>query len=139
MNARIYPDAMKILAEQELGHGRLIAPHGEILMHNPLCGDRVEMEVKTDKGRIAAVAHRVKGCLLCRASASIIGANAVGAYSEEIERITMEVERLLEYGEPLATGWDQLQVFSPVHGHRSRYRCVLLPLRALIAALRIAA
>ena len=65
----LYQQAIKELAAAGAGQGRLEAPDARALLDNPLCGDRVEIEVKLSAGRIAALAHSVKGCLLCRAAA----------------------------------------------------------------------
>jgi nitrogen fixation NifU-like protein len=132
----LYQQAIKSLAQGATGHGQLEAPDGVALLDNPLCGDRVEMEVKLADGRIAALAHRVKGCLLCRAAAAAIGARARGAKLDDIERVRAQLNEMLERQGPAPEGWSELAAFAPVHGHRSRYGCVLLPFKALAAALR---
>ncbi len=137
--SRIYHEAIKALATAAVGDGALPAPDGRALVDNPLCGDRVEMQVRLSDGRIAALAHQVKGCLLCRAAASAIGKRATGAKPEEIERVSIGVSEMLEKQAPSPAGWQELDAFAPVHGHRSRYRCVQLPFEALLAALRAAA
>ena len=132
----LYQEAIKALAAAGTGGGRLDAPDAQALLDNPLCGDRVEMEVKLTAGRIAALAHRVKGCLLCRAAAAVIGKRANGASAEEIERIAAQLTEMLERQGPPPADWAELAAFAPVHGHRSRYGCVLLPIQALLGALR---
>jgi len=136
----LYQEAIKALAAAGTGHGWLDAPDGRALLDNPLCGDRVEIEVKLSAGRIAALAHRVKGCLLCRAAAAAIGQRATGASAEEIERLAAQLAEMLERSGPPPAGWDsgwpELAAFAPVHGHRSRYGCVLLPFKSLLVALR---
>ena len=132
----LYQEAIKALAAAGTGHGRLDAPDGRALLDNPLCGDRVEIEVKLSAGRIAALAHRVKGCLLCRAAASAIGQRATGASAEEIERLAAQLTEMIERSGPPPDGWPELAAFAPVHGHRSRYGCVLLPFKSLLVALR---
>ena len=139
MNAgRIYDEAIKALANAAMGHGVLDAPDGRAFIDNPLCGDCVEMEVSLAGSRITALAHQVKGCLLCRAAASVIGKHAVGARPEEVEQISTGVSEMLEQQAPPPAGWRELSAFAPVHGHRSRYDCVRLPFRTLLAALRAA-
>ncbi len=135
--AEIYQQAIKTLAADATGHGTLESPSGRALADNPLCGDRVEMQVLLTDGRIAALAHQVKGCLLCRAAASVIGKRAIGAERAEVERIGAAVSAMLRSpGEP-PPGWDELAAFAPVHGHPSRYRCVQLPFEALAEAMTI--
>ena len=135
---RIYQEAIKALANAATGHGALVAPDGRAFIDNPLCGDCVEMEVHVAGSVITALAHQVKGCLLCRAAASVIGKRAVGARPEEIEQISAGVSAMLEREAPPPAGWHELSAFAPVHGHRSRYDCVRLPFQALLAALRAA-
>jgi NifU-like protein involved in Fe-S cluster formation len=137
--SQIYHEAIKALATAAIGQGALASPDGRALVDNPLCGDRVEMAVSVLDGRVAALTHQVKGCLLCRAAASVIGKHAAGAKPEEIERISIGVSEMLEKQAPPPAGWQELDAFAPVHGHRSRYRCVQLPFEALLAALRAAA
>jgi len=136
--SQIYHDAIKALATAATGEGTLESPDGKALVDNPLCGDRVEMEVRLADGRIAAVAHRVRGCLLCRAAASSIGVRAPGATPAEIERVSARVSEMLEKQAAPPAQWKELEAFVPVHGHKSRYRCVQLPFEALLAALRAA-
>jgi nitrogen fixation NifU-like protein len=134
--AEIYQQAIKSLATEATGHGTLESPSGRAFLDNPLCGDCVEMQVSVAEGRIRALAHDVKGCLLCRAAASAIGKRAPGADLADIERIGAQVADMLRDGSPAPAGWDELAVFAPVHGHTSRYRCVQLPFEALAAAMR---
>ena len=132
----MYQEAIKALAAAAMGHGVLPSPDGRAFLDNPLCGDCVEMQVKLSAGRIAALAHEVKGCLLCRAAASVIGQRAVGADLEAVERISTGVSKMLEKQAAPPAGWEELGAFAPVHEHRSRYRCVELPFQALVAALQ---
>jgi nitrogen fixation NifU-like protein len=134
--ADIYQQAIKSLAAEATGHGTLEAPSGRAFLDNPLCGDCVEMQVMLADGRIRALAHEVKGCLLCRAAASAIGKRAPGASLADIERIGAQVAAMLREGSPAPAGWDELAVFAPEHGHPSRYRCVQFPFEALAAAMQ---
>jgi nitrogen fixation NifU-like protein len=135
--SQIYHDAIKALGSAAVGHGTLEAPTGTAFLDNPLCGDCVEMQVRLEGGSVVAVSHQVRGCLLCKASASLIGKCAPGSTAGEIEHIVDQVSRLLREGSPAPTGcWEEASVFTPVHGHASRYRCVELPFQALLAALR---
>ena len=52
-------------------------PHGSAAIDNPLCGDRVTLDVELGSaGRIARVGHVVRGCLLCEAAAVLIAEQA---------------------------------------------------------------
>lgn len=135
--AEIYQQAIKSLAAEATGHGALESPSGRAVLDNPLCGDCVEMQVAlAGDGRIRALAHDVKGCLLCRAAAAAIGKHAPGASLTDIEHIGAQLTIMLREGSPAPADWDELAVFAPVHGHPSRYRCVQLPFEALAAAMK---
>lgn len=137
--AALYHRAIVDAARRGEGAGRLARPDATASADNPLCGDRVSVDVHIDAGRLRAIAHRVRGCLLCEASASIIAANAIGASAEDLGRVQATLAECLNgdfsnHDLP----WDDLQVFAPVAAHRSRHRCVTLAFEALTAAMAAA-
>jgi NifU-like protein involved in Fe-S cluster formation len=133
--AALYQDAIKQMAQAAHGHGQLDGAAGEARLDNPLCGDRVRMQVAFDSGRITAIAHQTKGCLLCRAAASLLGARAVGRDAAAIESVADALEAMLKGAAPIPAEWPELAMFVPAQAYASRHRCVLLPFRALQAAL----
>ena len=132
----LYQDAIKQFAEAAHGHGQLENPTAEAKLDNPLCGDRVRMQVALDAGRISAVAHQTKGCLLCRAASSLLGARAAGMDVAAIEAVSDELDAMLKGVAPVPAAWPELAMFVPARAHISRHRCVLLPFRALQGALK---
>lgn len=135
----LYQQALLRLAREAAGAGRLAAPGVEATVDNPLCGDRVTVEVRVEGGRVAALAHRVRGCLLCEAAASLLGRGAAGLGEAEVEALRRSVAALLRDGTPPpGAPLAGLEVFAPVRAVPSRQGCVLLPFEALQAALRAA-
>ncbi len=132
----LYQDAIKQMAAAAHGHGQLVSPNGEAKLNNPLCGDRVHMQVAMEGGRIAAIAHQTKGCLLCKAAASLLGARAVGMDAGAIGATTQALEAMLTTQAPVLTDWPELAMFLPAHAYPSRHKCALLPFQALQAAMR---
>jgi nitrogen fixation NifU-like protein len=136
LNDAIYDQAIKDLAHSAHGSGHLAAPDRRARLDNPLCGDRIDLDLKlSDDGRVAELAHQTKGCLLCRASASILGLHAPGCSPAEIEAIEADLTAMLASGGEPPAAWTELGLFLPVCPHPSRHGCVLLPLRALQMAL----
>jgi NifU-like protein involved in Fe-S cluster formation len=133
--SEIYHRAIQTLAQEAVGEGRLDHPGGTAFLDNPLCGDCVDMQVDVRESRIHAIGHKVRGCLLCRASASMIGKHALGATHEDIARVATAVGTFLREQGPAPDDWPDLDLFTPVRGHASRYSCVELPFKALLAAL----
>ena len=131
----LYQDAIKQFAQAAHGHGQLTAATGEAKLDNPLCGDRVRMQVAVASGHIDAIAHETNGCLLCRAAASVIGLQAVGQDEAGIEAAVAGLEGMLKNDAPVPVTWPELAMFVPARAYASRHRCVLLPFRALLAAM----
>lgn len=130
----LYQQALLDLAKAAHGAGTLASPDGAALRDSPLCGDRVRMQVALESGRIKAIAHEVKGCLLCRAAASLLGLHGPGLNAEEADALREQVAATLAGGDP-PSGWPELALFAPVRPHRNRHGCVLLPFETLCAAL----
>jgi NifU-like protein involved in Fe-S cluster formation len=131
----LYQTAIKQFAAADHGHGQLEDASGEARLDNRLCGDRVHMQVSVVDGRIVALAHQTRGCLLCRAAASLLGARAVGEDAAAIEAVADQLEALLKASAPIPAAWPELAMFVPARAYASRHRCVLLPFRALVEAL----
>ncbi len=135
MSDQLYQDRIVALAKAKTGAGKLAAPTKSARRDNPLCGDRVTIDVRLDdNGRIVEIAHQVRGCLLCQASASALACVATGRDKAGIAALRHDAERAIgrapgDPGEPFAA-------FAPVKSHKSRQECVLLPFEALADALR---
>ncbi len=89
--------------------------------HNPLCGDRVRMDLLIEDGVITDVRFKGKGCAISQASASLLTDEIKGKSVDEAKAINKD--DLLELiGIPLAQ--------NPV-----RLKCALLSLKTLKAGL----
>jgi nitrogen fixation NifU-like protein len=78
----------------------------------------------------------VRGCLLCQAAAAAIGARAPGETSAALRAIAQDLsDAIARAPETAGRRWSELAAFAPVHAHKSRHECVLLPFEALIQAL----
>lgn len=131
MTDELYHREVMRLAADATGHGRLAAPTGSATVTNPLCGDRITVDVVVEAGRIAALGHEVRACLLCQASASMLARHATGGDPAALGAIKGEIERHIAAGTQLPETWPELAAFAPVANHRSRLRCVTLPFEAL--------
>jgi NifU-like protein involved in Fe-S cluster formation len=135
----VYHQALVALARSRTGAGRLDAPGGTATRDNPMCGDQVTFDVALDGGRIAALAHRVRGCVLCEAAAAVLGREAPGRTPAEVAAARVDAAALLAGGTPGPGAWDALRLFAPVREVPSRHTCVLLPFDALADAISRAA
>lgn len=118
------------------GKGRIARPDGSALADNPLCGDRVRVDIRLHHGQIVELKHEVRGCLLCEAAASVLGEHAPGLEASAIADAARALGAYLKdkFAE-LPASWPELADFAPVRGHRSRHGCVLLPFAAAEQAL----
>lgn len=130
----LYNRRIRELAEAAHAAGRLVQPSASAQRDSPMCGDRVRIDVVVEDGRLVALAHEVKGCLLCRAAASVIGLHAIGLSAGESRALATAVAAMLG-GADAPVQWADLAVFEPVRPHRSRHGCVLIPFEALAEAL----
>ena len=134
MSDQLYQAQIVALAKAKTGAGKLENTTRSARRDNPLCGDRVTIDVRLDgQGRIAEIAHQVRGCLLCQASASALASVAVGRDAAGIAEIRHDAERAV--GREAGEAREPFAAFAPVAAHKSRQECVLLPLEALKDAL----
>jgi len=134
MNDQLYQDRIVALAKAKTGAGKLSAPTRSARRDNPLCGDRVTIDVRLDgDGRIAEMAQQVRGCLLCQASASALASVAVGRDRAGVEAVRHDAEKAI--GRADGQPEEPFAAFAPVKAHKARHECVLLPIEALQDAL----
>ena len=113
----------------------LAAPQGEALVHNPLCGDQVRVELRLEDGRIQEVSARTRGCSIAVAAASVMTELVRGLTPDEAAPLEASLSRLVQ-GEPAPPGLDgRLRAFARVADLPSRRRCATLPWEALTEAL----
>jgi len=127
----LYHREVMRLAADAVGHGRLASPSGSATITNPLCGDRITVDVRIENGVIKALGHEVRACLLCQAAASMLARRAPGNDPAAVQDIRSEVERWIAAGAAPPDIWPELSSFAPVAQNRSRLRCVTLPFEAL--------
>lgn len=136
MELGIYNARMLRLAAEAAGAGRLDVRDASAEIVNPVCGDRIRVDVRTEGARIAALGYEVHACVLTQASASLLGRHAVNRTAAEIRALAQRVEAMLrEDGDAPGGDWSDYAALAPVRAHSSRHECVMLPLRALLAAL----
>ncbi len=115
---------------------RLEQADRSITVDNPLCGDRVTLDVQLENGKVRAIGREVRACLICQASAAVLSRTAVGRTAEEVAETAQQVREMLKSeGKPPEGDWVEMANFQPVADYRSRHGCVLLPFDALKKAL----
>ena len=136
MNDELYHDAIMAHARAPHHAGPLAEADGRATVDNPLCGDRVTIELKLAGDRVAAVGQTVRGCALCQASASMLADGALGAAPDEVATARDTIKAMLRDAAPPPDGrWAAFAAFLPARPATSRHDCVLLPFQAFARAL----
>jgi nitrogen fixation protein NifU and related proteins len=105
---------------------------------NPLCGDRLQLQVKVDNETVAAIAFEGESCAICKASASMMTTVVKGKTRSDAEGLIgefrdMATGKLDTAQQPHHLG--RLTVFSGVRDLPTRVKCAILPWHTLHAAL----
>ena len=108
------------------------------VLRSPTCGSKVAIRVTLDgAGRVTSIEQAVEACAFGQAAAAVVGAGAIGMTGDEAAVALSGVERWLD--DDIAEPWPGLAVLDPARARRGRHGAILLPFRALIAAIREAA
>lgn len=119
--------------------GRLPAPDASVEKVSKLCGSRVTVDVTVADGRVSDFAQDVKACALGQASASILGANVVGASLAELELARDQFRAMLKQGATAPEGrFSDLSMLAPVKDYPARHASTLLAFEAVTEAVRLA-
>jgi len=136
MSDELYHEKLVARAQAGRMRERLEQPDKTVTLDNPLCGDRVTIDLKIIDGKILEAGHRTRGCLLCEAASALIVEQAPGASTDALVGLTDRVRHFLQKSGPAPSGWSAVEEFAPVRKVKSRQDCVMLPFRALAQALR---
>lgn len=120
-------------------YGKLAVVDRDAEGYNPLCGDRIRVEVRFGSdGRLADVGFTGAGCAICTASASLMTEHLRGKSPEEILRAFEGFTGLVTGRREAAEEGDvvgKLVVFAGVREFPVRVKCATLPWHTLRAAL----
>ena len=103
--------------------------------HNPLCGDRLSLQLKLENGHITGVRFQGAGCAISTASASLMTEVIKGKTPEEAESSFQKFHSLLTEDRAPASDLGKLAVFSGVRQYPMRVKCATLAWHTLRAAL----
>ena len=134
MNAPLYTTEILRLAASLAEPRELEREDGRAELRSPTCGSRVEVAVAVDEGRVQAVTQKVHACAFGQASAALMERGAQGRERADAARALDQRSGWLagDAGEP---DWPGIAALAPARSRKSRHGAILLPFRALLAAL----
>ena len=134
MNAPLYTTEILRLAASLAEPRELEREDGRAELRSPTCGSRVAVAVAVGEGRIQAVTQKVHACAFGQASAALMERGAQGRGRADAAQALDQLSGWLsgKDGEP---DWPGIAALAPARSRKSRHGAILLPFRALLAAL----
>jgi nitrogen fixation NifU-like protein len=116
--------------------GRLDPADGFADGHNPLCGDRLHVTVRTDGDRVSDVRFDGKGCAISVASASLMCEAVKGRSRGDIAHLFSEIHAVFTHHDaPIPEDLGKLAALAGVREFPVRVKCASLAWHTLNAAL----
>lgn len=117
----------------------LKAYDGSAEARSTTCGSRTSVQVKLgDDGRVAALGQQIEACAFGQASAALMGRHAIGSEESEVRAALAEFAAWLDGERDDPGNWPGLDALAPARSRRARHGAMLLPFRALLAAIESA-
>ena len=136
MNAPLYTTEILRLAASLPAPIELEHADGSSEQRSPTCGSRVTTRVQLDAdGRVAALSQQVHACAFGQASAALVAAHATGQDRDDIAAAFDDLRDWLRGESERPGSWPQLELLAPARSRSSRHGAILLPFRALLAAI----
>ena len=130
----LYRETIRQHAANPVGFRQQIDATHEHEEYNPLCGDRILMQLRITAGQVEAVAFDGEACAICMASASLLCDCIAGKPVSHLEQLHDRLQAALENGGE-TDGIEELQPLLGVKPYPSRIRCATLPWSAARKAL----
>jgi nitrogen fixation NifU-like protein len=136
-------DLRELYQEVILDHNRSPRNFGELPGanrraegYNPLCGDKINLELLVDGDRITDLRFEGVGCAISTASASIMTQALKGKTLAEADALFQAFHDLVTGQLPEHEDLGKLEVFAGVSEYPARVKCAILAWHTLRAALQ---
>ena len=139
MNAPLYTVEILRLAASLPEPQRLERVDGASSERSPTCGSTVTSEVQLNDGRVVALSQTVTACAFGQASATLVAQQAPGRDREDVQAALDELGAWLSGQRADPPAWPGYDALAPARSRTGRHGAILLPLRALLAAMDAAA
>ena len=131
VTAALYNRDILRLASAIPHHHRLAAPQASVEKSSPICGSRVVVDLVTDgEGRVAELGQEVRACALGQASASLMGAHAIGRTAGELAEARDALVAYLAGRRDDPGDCPGLEIFAHARRFTARHPSILLAFEA---------
>ena len=112
---------------------------GRADVHSRTCGSRVSLAVQLDnERRVERLSIRVEACAFGQASAALLARHGTGRSHHEVSDAMLALSRWLANEHEAPGDWPGIAALAPARSKRGRHGAILLPFRALLAAIESA-
>ena len=137
MNAPLYTIEILGLAASLPEPAVLERVDGRASERSPTCGSTIETQVALDAaGNVAALSQTVHTCAFGQASAALLQAHATGRSASDVQATADDLAAWLSRERSELPSWPGIEALEPARSRRGRHGAILLPFRALVAALK---
>ena len=121
----------------DIPHAELLQePMAQVRKRAPLCGSNVAVSLDFDQGKITRFGQDVKACALGQTSASILGAQAIGATESQIQTARDQLYALLKNDGPTPDSpFEAYEVLRPARSYKNRHASIMLAVEATLEAI----
>jgi len=99
------------------------------------CGSRITLSVQLDDRRcVQRLSMQVQACAFGQASAALLARHSRGKTHDEVSEAMLGLSHWLAEEHP-QPGWPGIAALAPARTKRARHGAILLPFRALLAAM----
>ena len=111
---------------------------GRAELRSPTCGSRVILAVQLDdERRIERLSMQIQACAFGQASAALVERHSRGRSHHEVSDAMLALSHWLANDQDAGgtEAWPGIKVLEPARARKGRHGAILLPFRALLAAM----
>src|SRR5690349_20105630 len=139
MNRPLYTTDILPLAASLHDPQPLEREDGRAELRSPTCGSRITMAVQLDGDRrVERLSMKVHACAFGQASAALVHHHGIGRTHDEIAEALVIISRWLAQEQEETGDWPDIVALEPARPRKARHGAILLPFRALLAAIESA-
>jgi len=107
----------------------------KITVKNQLCGDKITLELITNKSKIKSMRYETESCVYCEASASFLSKKIKDSKINDIKKEILTLKSLIDQKNKFPKN---LLKFKRLFrsDNFSRFKCIILPFDAVLKALK---